>query len=246
MLRRGVKPQLNLPILPPCATIFWLYIHFYTHGGKMGDVIFKNFSKSFDEKAVFNNFNHTFEAEKINVILGLSGSGKTTLLNSLAGLLGYDGSIFAFGTEHKNICNCAVSYMFQEARLIPQKTVFANLDFALKNSIPNKIERTVEINLLLKRLGLGDAIFAYPNSLSGGMAQRVALARAFLNKSGLLLMDEPFKALDDKTKLTVFETFFELWQEAPRTTFYVTHDLNEVEFIKSSTHAVTVFDISAK
>jgi len=208
----------------------------------MSEVIFQNFSKSFPEKKVFENFNRAFGANKIHVIMGPSGCGKTTLLNALAGLTDYEGEIYACGREHKNVCRCSVSYVFQEARLIPQKTVFKNLSFALKDAIPDKVTRTVEINLMLKRVGLGGVTDTYPQALSGGMVQRVALARAFLYPAGLLLMDEPFKGLDTDTKAHVFNTFFALWKDAPRTCFFVTHDIAEADIIKNFTSETTLFE----
>jgi len=166
---------------------------------------------------------------EINILMGPSGAGKTTLLNAIAGLIDYEGIIEIDGVPHQNKCDILVSYVFQSHRLIPQKTVFKNLDFVLSSVIKDKKLRKEKIITMLNDIGLGEAINFYPHALSGGMAQRVALARAFLFPSDILLMDEPFKGLDTSTKKTVIDIFFKLWQKDKRTVLFVTHDKNEVD-----------------
>ena len=189
----------------------------------MKKISIKNFSKSFGGVTVFDSFFCVFN-EGINVVMGPSGSGKTTLLNAVAGLVTYDGVIEIDEIEYKNKSSAAVSYVFQEHRLIAQKTVFQNLDFVLAGTISDKRERRQKIEEVLCRIGLGGEGGLYPGQLSGGMAQRVSLARAFLYPSDILLMDEPFKGLDSDTKDNVIEVFFRLWEEGKRTVLFVTHD----------------------
>ncbi|MCL2370653.1 MAG: ATP-binding cassette domain-containing protein [Firmicutes bacterium] len=186
-------------------------------------ITFDNFSKSYGETVVFDNFCYVFESGAITAIMGASGSGKTTLLNAVAGLIDYEGSITPDIRK--------VSYVFQEPRLIPQKTVFANLDFALSSALPDKAIRKQKIEAMLKEVGLEDAMHKYPHELSGGMAQRVALVRAFLYPAEILLMDEPFKGLDKDLKNIVTATFLNLWQKDKRTTLLVTHDESEAKQI---------------
>ncbi|MCL2234153.1 MAG: ABC transporter ATP-binding protein [Firmicutes bacterium] len=183
-----------------------------------------NFSKLFGDKIVFDNFSCEFESGKISAIMGASGVGKTTLLNAIAGLIDYNGTIEIDGVRHEKMCKENISYMFQEPRLIPQKTVFKNLDFALSSLLKDKVERREKIVKMLDKVGLKDSLKFYPHELSGGMAQRVALARAFLTPSKLLLMDEPFKGLDEDIKKTVMDIFKNLWEEERKTTLFVTHD----------------------
>jgi NitT/TauT family transport system ATP-binding protein len=190
----------------------------------MKNIIFTGFSKSFGETDVFRNCNCSFSGGEISCIMGPSGAGKTTLLNAVAGLIPYEGEIAIGDEKHQGICTASVSYMFQEPRLIPQKTVFKNLDFALSAALKNKAERRGKIEALLQTIGLADAMNRYPAALSGGMAQRVALCRAFLYPSEILLMDEPLKSLDDETKSRVLDTFMALWHNDKRTTLFVTHD----------------------
>jgi len=188
----------------------------------MKDIKFVNFSKSFGDITVFDNFSCTFEGGAINVIMAPSGAGKTTLLNAVAGLIEYEGVIEG---------RADAAYVFQEPRLIPQKTVFKNLDFALSAALPDKTERRGKITALLSEVGLGGALNLYPAELSGGMAQRAALARAFLYPSEILLMDEPFKGLDKDTKKTVTDTFMTLWQKDKRTVLFVTHDEDDARIV---------------
>ncbi|MDR1906505.1 MAG: ABC transporter ATP-binding protein [Clostridiales bacterium] len=175
---------------------------------------------SYGDTVILNEFSAEFTKNSINCILGPSGCGKTTVLNLLAGnLVLQRGSLT--GTD-KN-----VSYVFQEDRLIPEMTVYKNLDFILKQKIPDKAERREVIYKNLKDVGLEKAGELYLRQLSGGMAQRVSLARAFAYPSTTILMDEPLKGLDTKTKGGIEEVFFKLWESDRRTTFFVTHDIDE-------------------
>lgn len=169
----------------------------------------KNFSKSYQSVKVFENFSLRLEEGKITCILGESGSGKTTLLNAVAGLTDYCGSI------PKLRC----SYIFQSPRLVPNLTVYGNLKLVCGDDS--------KIFAMLEKVHLSDRAKSYPVNLSGGQAQRVAIARAFLFESEVILMDEPFSALDLKLKKEMTELFFEIWREDKRTALFVTHDVDE-------------------
>ncbi len=176
-------------------------------------------SKSFGDKVVLNHFEAEFPQNKIIGLTGVSGSGKTTILNAISSNIEYEGHI-EDGPQR-------VSYIFQEPRLIPSMTVFENLDFVLKGIIADKKEREVLIKDSLKSVEMQSEANAYPKSLSGGMAQRIALARGFLFPSDLLLMDEPWKALDLRLELKMMELFKNLYEKSPRTVIMVTHDFDE-------------------
>lgn len=183
----------------------------------MKDIIFKNFSFSYPDKEIYKNFNTVFPGGKINVVLGASGVGKTTLLNALTGLSGFDGEI---ENMPKN-----VSYIFQSDRLVKTISVEKNLDFVLKNAIPDKTARKNAIYDMAKLLEISDVLKRLPTEISGGQAQRVQMARAFLYPSEVMLLDEPFKGLDVSLKTRLIKKFLELWGRDGRTVVLVTHDV---------------------
>lgn len=183
----------------------------------MKDIIFKNFSFSYPDKEIYKNFNTVFPGGKINVVLGASGVGKTTLLNALTGLSGFDGEI---ENMPKN-----VSYIFQSDRLVKTISVEKNLDFVLKNAIPDKTARKNAIYDMAKLLEISDVLKRLPTEISGGQAQRVQMARAFLYSSEVMLLDEPFKGLDVSLKTRLIKKFLELWGRDGRTVVLVTHDV---------------------
>ena len=183
----------------------------------MKDIIFKNFSFSYPDKEIYKNFNAVFSRGKINVVLGASGVGKTTLLNALTGLSGFDGEI---ENMPKN-----VSYIFQSDRLVKTISVEKNLDFVLKNAIPDKTARKNAIYDMAKLLEISDVLKRLPTEISGGQAQRVQMARAFLYPSEVMLLDEPFKGLDVSLKTRLIKKFLELWGRDGRTVVLVTHDV---------------------
>lgn len=158
----------------------------------MRDICVKNLTCSYEQKTIFDNFDVTFEQGKINVILGGSGVGKTTLLNAIAGIKSYEGQIEG--------CEDGVSYIFQKDRLIPSISVYKNLDLILKGVVKDKAERKRMIEQTAVDLEIFDVLKSLPSEISGGQAQRVSMARAFLYPSDVMLLDEPFKALDTALK----------------------------------------------
>lgn len=178
-----------------------------------------DFNLSYGEKVIFKDFNIAFEENKINVILGGSGVGKSSLLNAVAGIKEYTGSIT--GGES------GVSYIFQKDRLIPTISVYKNLDLILKGIIKDKAERKNRIEEMLKLLEISDIRDSLPTAISGGQAQRAAIARAFLFPSSVLLLDEPFKALDSQLKAKLISSLTDINEKMPRTVIYVTHAVDE-------------------
>ncbi len=185
----------------------------------MKDIIIRNFSCAYEQKTIFQNFDVTFEQGKINVVLGGSGVGKTTLLNAMASLKSYEGSIEG--------CEGGVSYIFQKDRLIPSISVYKNLDLILKAAVKDKHERKEMIESTAEALEISDVLKSLPSEISGGQAQRASMARAFLYPSDVLLLDEPFKALDTSLKARLIKKFVALQRQSKKTVVFVTHAIDE-------------------
>ena len=196
-------------------------------------------TKRYGEKIALENLNLDIEEGKITAILGESGAGKTTLLNVLAGLLPYEGTVDgAEGGAPVQRGNC--SYLFQTTKLLPNLTAAGNLKFVLPK------EKWGEIPKLLARVGLAGRDHSYPKELSGGEKQRVAIARAFLYPHKILLMDEPFTALDLALKKSLIDIIVEFWKESGETVVFVTHDVREAALLAHRTivlrHGKVIFD----
>lgn len=185
----------------------------------MSDIRVKNLTCSYEQKTIFDNFEVTFEQGKINVILGGSGVGKTTLLNAIAGIKSYEGQIEG--------CEGGVSYIFQKDRLIPSISVYKNLDLILKGVVKDKAERKRMIEQTAVDLEIFDVLKSLPSEISGGQAQRVSMARAFLYPSDVMLLDEPFKALDTALKTRLIKQFAALQEKKNKTVVFVTHAIDE-------------------
>lgn len=184
----------------------------------------KNLYKKFNDKIIYDNFSITFDDDKVNCIVGESGGGKSTLLNIISGLMPYDSGDIA-GIDFKD-----VSYVFQEDRLIPWLNIKKNMELFIYNYY-EKEEAISNINNIFEMLNIKDTFNKYPNELSGGMKQRVNIARAILKPSKLILMDEPFKSLDYKTKYNIMKDFKEILKVNKRMVIFVTHDVDECIYL---------------
>ena len=160
-------------------------------------------------------------------IVGPSGCGKTTVLNLLAGLLPVQaGSVSIFGSPPR-AGRHDVAYMLARDCLFPWLTAEENAEFGADVRHVDRTVRRQRVQRLLKAVGLEGFEKSYPKALSHGMRQRVALARTFCLESPLLLMDEPFGALDAQTKLQLEDVLLSLWMQERRTVVFITHDLAE-------------------
>lgn len=177
----------------------------------------RNLNFAYGSNVIFDNFAADFPSSKISCILGPSGCGKTTLLNIIAKTLVASGEVEGQGR---------VSYVFQNDRLIKQKTLMQNLLFAL-SGVYDREEQKRKAEEYCRKVGLFEDKDLYPSQLSGGMSQRVSLARAFAFPSNTILLDEPFKALDFKTKQSIISVFLQLVEAEKRTVIMVTHDIEE-------------------
>ncbi|WP_067484594.1 ABC transporter ATP-binding protein [Actinomadura hibisca] len=170
-------------------------------------------TRRFDGRTVLDGVDLTIERGEFVALLGRSGSGKSTLLRALAGLdRGTNGGLEVSG---------AVAVAFQEPRLIPWKRVRANVALGLRAADPAAAARA------LAEVGLADHGGAWPLTLSGGEAQRASLARALVREPGLLLLDEPFSALDALTRITMHRLVLDLWDRHGPGVLLVTHDVDE-------------------
>ncbi len=165
-------------------------------------------------------------AGRITVVIGPSGCGKSTLLRLLAGLeLPSSGRIRLDGEELHGP-SPKVGVVFQEPRLFPWLDVLHNVAFGLSRRLPWRERRELALGAC-ERVGLGRAVDALPKQLSGGMAQRAALARALVARPPVLLLDEPFSALDALLRAQLQTELLRLWSEDRPTLLLVTHDLDE-------------------
>ncbi len=162
-------------------------------------------------------------------LIGPSGCGKSTILNMIAGLIPRsEGSIRIDGREVvAGKPTPKVGYVFQRDTVFPWRTVKRNIALGPEVNRWSRAEREGEVARMVERAGLGGFEHAFPITLSGGMRQRVSLMRTLIMRPEILLMDEPFGALDTHTKLEMQNFLLEIWEEQQQTVVFVTHDLAE-------------------
>lgn len=166
------------------------------------------------------------DSGEIVAILGGSGCGKTTLLRLVAGLdEASGGTVVVDGTPMTSGTHAAISAVFQEPRLLPWLTAARNIGFGGQRLTAE--ERVRRVDSLLERIGLAGYGDRWPRDLSGGQQQRVAIARALIGRPGVLLLDEPFSALDPFTRASLHDLLLDLWRELRPTIVMVTHDIEE-------------------
>ncbi|MBU5350742.1 ABC transporter ATP-binding protein [Paenibacillus silvae] len=163
------------------------------------------------------------------VLLGPSGCGKSTLLNMIAGFISKSGGQLKVNNKEIDRPGRDRAMVFQQAdsSLFPWLTVRENVEFGLRMSKVPKSERRTISDRYIQLVGLGGHERKYPKELSGGMKQRVQLARVLANDSAILLMDEPFGALDAMTRRVMQKELVNIWRETNKTIIFVTHDIQE-------------------
>jgi len=160
-------------------------------------------------------------------IVGPSGCGKTTLFRIIAGLEPATAGTVYLNGDPVESPGPDLGLVFQEYHLFPWRTVAGNVGFALEKSGAADAERKQRVQELVNLVGLDGSEDSYPRDLSGGMKQRVALARALAAEPSLLLMDEPFGAVDAQTKKMLQDELLDIWTETGKTILFVTHDVEE-------------------
>lgn len=176
-------------------------------------------TRAFGDQQVLTDLELQIEDGEFVAMLGRSGSGKSTLLRVLAGL---DGRVTGSVRVPRSR-----AVVFQNPRLLPWRRALANVTFALPDAGPDAPSRTARGRSALEEVGLTEKTKAWPLSLSGGEAQRVSLARALVREPDLLLLDEPFGALDALTRLKMYGLLHELWSRRHMAVLHVTHDVDE-------------------
>lgn len=193
----------------------------------------RNLQKKFDDFPALKNINLTLKEGKLTALLGPSGSGKTTLLRIIAGLESPDfGEVRFFGEDftNKSAKNRGIGFVFQHYALFKHLSVFENIAFGLKirkQNRPSKAEIKRKVSEMLHMVQLESLANRYPSELSGGQKQRVALARALAIEPKVLLLDEPFGALDAKVRVDLRKWLRRLHDEIQITSIFVTHDQEE-------------------
>ncbi|HJW91520.1 MAG TPA: ABC transporter ATP-binding protein, partial [Anaerolineales bacterium] len=180
---------------------------------------------------VLSDISFSVDAEEFVCVLGPSGSGKSTLLRILAGLLPpTHGEVFYSG-ERLNGPRREIGFVFQKANLMPWRTVLENITLPLELQQVPSGQAQAQAQELVNLVGLEGFEETLPRDLSGGMAQRVAIARALVHDPGVLLLDEPFGALDALTRERMGAELMRIWQARRKTVVMVTHAIPEAIFL---------------
>jgi NitT/TauT family transport system ATP-binding protein len=165
-------------------------------------------------------------------LIGPSGCGKSSALRAIGGLLPVgDGEVLVGGTPVRGPRPKEISFVFQDLALYPGRSALRNVEVALQFAGVGRAERRARAQEALNVVGLGDVPNRFPSQLSGGMQQRVAIARALVSDADILLLDEPFAALDEQTRLRLGGQLLTLLEEHGKTVVFVTHSLSEAAYL---------------
>jgi NitT/TauT family transport system ATP-binding protein len=179
------------------------------------------------------------EPGSFTALIGPSGCGKSTLLNAVAGFVPTSSGTIRVDERLVRGPDPEVGVVFQQYALFPWFTAIGNVEFALKRFRMSATERRREAHIVLDEVGLGGRERVYPGQLSGGMKQRVALARTLASKPKVLLMDEPFGALDAQTRVSMHELLLRIWDAHRTTVLFVTHDVDEALVLSDRVHVMS-------
>lgn len=197
-------------------------------------IVIENVGKKFTdtkkrEVTALENINFAINEQEFVVLVGPSGCGKSTLLNIIGGLMSPTSGTVYFEGMKKKEPNLGI--VFQEIALFPWRTVFQNVIYGLEERKLSKQAQKEKGNYYIDMVGLTGFKDAYPKQLSGGMKQRAGIARALAIEPDLLLMDEPFSALDAQTRTLMQEELLTIWNRTKLSTLYVTHNIEEAVYL---------------
>jgi NitT/TauT family transport system ATP-binding protein len=196
----------------------------------MGALTIANVRKTFGQVEILKGIDIDIDAGEFLILVGPSGCGKSTLLNIIAGLLpATSGQVYFEGEPRPGRPTAAT--VFQEFALFPWRTVRANVEFGLEELGVSGLERVERTRRYLDMTGLGGFEARYPHQLSGGMRQRVGIARALAVEPAVLLLDEPFSALDAQTRTLMMDELLNIWETTRQSVLYVTHNIQEAVFM---------------
>lgn len=193
----------------------------------------KSFGKGSDAFVALQDLNLSIEDGEFVTVVGPSGCGKSTALNIVAGLLDVSSGECLVDGEPVSRPGPDRGMIFQQYALFPWLSVRENVEFGLKLKGMKKAERRAISDHYLDLVGLSDFADALPKMLSGGMKQRCAIARAYAVNPKVLLMDEPFGALDALTRVRMQDQLLEAWSKEKRTVMFITHDVDEAVYLAS-------------
>jgi NitT/TauT family transport system ATP-binding protein len=187
----------------------------------------RGLGKHYGALEVFRNIDFDVGAREIVAVVGPSGCGKTTLLRCIDGLLPHDAGEIMVGDQRVIDPIPGVAMVFQHFGLFPWKTVSQNVGYGLRMAGVPKAEIERRVPIFIKMVGLTGFENAFPYQMSGGMQQRCGLARALAVEPNVLLMDEPFAAIDAQTREILQFELLRIWQERPTAMVFVTHSIEE-------------------
>ncbi|MBO0992721.1 ABC transporter ATP-binding protein [Bacillus sp. SD088] len=191
----------------------------------------KTYQSGAETTTTLRDINLTINSNEFICIIGPSGCGKSTLLEILGGLRTVSAGEVHFQGKPLEKPSKRIGVIFQDASLYPWRTIEQNVGIGLEMRGVKKKDRREAIHSYLDMVGLNGFATNYPHQLSGGMKQRAGIARALVNDPDVLLMDEPFGALDHLTRLSMQDDLLQIWSKEKKTVVFVTHDVAEAVFL---------------
>lgn len=191
--------------------------------------LYKSYPSDDEEVNVLSDINLNIREGAFHILLGPSGCGKSTLLNIIAGLIKKSSGKITLNGKNIKAPGKERGVVFQNAdtAIYPWLTVYENVEYGLKmNKVPKEKRKEI-VEYYIELVGLSEHKGKYPNELSGGMKQRTQIARVLANDPEVLIMDEPFGALDAQTRHVMQQELIRIWQETKKTIIFVTHDIQE-------------------
>lgn len=194
-------------------------------------IVLKNISKSFDEMEILRDINIEVKEGELVSILGPSGSGKSTIFNILTNLINSDGGEVEVNGD--------LSYMYQKDMMVPWKKVIDNIGIPLIFKGNSKKCAREEVKKHIEEFGLNGFEYKYPSQLSGGMKQRANFLKTYLTSNDIMLLDEPFGALDSMTRRKMQKWLLDLTKKMNSTILFITHDIEEAILLSNRIYVIS-------